>query len=377
MRYADAQQARSIEASSSCQCFETFSKKGPINDIECFLASLEVVQASEDQGRGVTWLELYILYRIRGGRKPLADPLRCAQPKATADKQIAAFKRLMRGHIGRVLVAESEVNLFKPLKCIKDELAGVGILGKATKIACDVVVSPDEARALAIAMSQLLRTASLKKHHAFVNGTLNLIPHDFKLKGRAGWDSNLPIMTNCIEEESRWAKLFKQCYIRPLSYTVFHHCPSCSKGESSQRGAFQRRDLDIKLKCGFCQKSSPVRTWKCQCGTQWHTCAMHRGGYMQMQELMPPGECPLTGQPLRGQPPHKSPTAKRRVNRPYDEAAGVKKAKTPEIRGVKRKNIIFNDVHGRLKRPTLLGPVLSGRFYGASSSSSAPASRIA
>ena len=103
LAYAEPSRARSIEASSSCKCFRSFANKGPINGIECFLNSMRVEEASDEQGRGITWLELYILYRARGGSKPIPDPEHCAHARATADKQLAAFKRHTRGLIARIL----------------------------------------------------------------------------------------------------------------------------------------------------------------------------------------------------------------------------------------------------------------------------------
>ena len=56
---------------------------------------------------------------------------------------------------------------------------------------------------------------------------------------------------------------------------AFFHCPSCTHVESSSCKQFQRSDLDIKLQCNKCNIKNKVATWKCECKTFWHRCALH------------------------------------------------------------------------------------------------------
>ena len=134
LRHAHVQRARRVEPSSSCHCFEACATRGPTNNIdECFLSSLRVEQESADYGQGVTWLELYRLYRLEGGSKPIVHLRRCLHAKATADKQQAAFRQMTRGLVDRVIEAESKIHLCKPLESKNDKIARVGILGDFPK----------------------------------------------------------------------------------------------------------------------------------------------------------------------------------------------------------------------------------------------------
>ena len=293
--------------------------------------------------------------------------------KATADKQMRAFKNKVKAVYERTLAQEEDALLFKPSKSKPNHLKGCGILGKLPGLSFNVHVTDEEQRAIAIALSRLIRTASLNKHNDFVNGNINLIPHPLKLKGKAGWDSTIPTLSKCYLEESLWAKTFKPGVIQPEENAIFYHCPKCNRVESSQRGVFQRVDLDFKHRCEFCSKSTAVKSWTCQCGTLWHTCHEHRGGYL----LMPEGQ-PITARPINGQPstftlPSCHPTSKKRA---YKSTGGIrqkaKRCKRIETRGVKRTNaVILGETQRRLRRPGWLGPILSGVGGGASSSSSA------
>ena len=120
-----------------------------------------------------------------GGAKPLPDPINKAFTKATADKQLGEFKRQIRNIVDRTLPKDGDALLFKPRQCADNVLSGVGILGRPPTIACNVVVTKDEEKHIAINLSKLIRTASHKKHTDFVEGAVKLIPHELKLNGRA------------------------------------------------------------------------------------------------------------------------------------------------------------------------------------------------
>ena len=132
-------------------------------------------------------------------------------------------------------------------------------------------------------------------------------------------------------------------------------CPNCGNVESSQRGSFQWTDLDMKVRCGFCLKLNPCRSWRCKCDLQWHSCAEHRTGF-----------CVLgTKDRSPGQPGEKPLKQEAGVTRPAPvfslRARSAKKLKVPEIRGSKRTGIpLENYMPKAMKGPTALGPVLKG-----------------
>ena len=127
---------------------------------------------------------------------------------------------------------------------------------------------------------------------------MNLIPHELKLKGKVGWGSSIPIMTAYSEEKSSWELLFEEECMRPVSEAALYSCPSCKNVESSLRNSFQRRDLDLKIKCMFCKKRIPVKSWSCACASQWHACPVH---YRHYRPNTGDNTCP-DSHPLKGQP---------------------------------------------------------------------------
>ena len=189
-----------------------------------------------------------------------------------------------------------------------------------------------------------------------------IFPRILKFKGKTGWDSTLPTISSCYLEDTLWAANFKEGAIKPLQSAVFYNCPKCNKVESSQRGSFQRVDLDVKHRCGFCRKATAVKSWTCQCGPQWHSCVQHRGAYL----LMPLGE-PIIANFMNGLPstftfPSIRPALKKRPSRITGGIlAKQKRCRITVTKGEKRMgDIILSDSQRLLKRPACLGPVFSG-----------------
>jgi hypothetical protein len=160
-----------------------------------------------------------------------------------------------------------------------DDMIGVGILGKIPVLSCNVEVNLSEQQAIAVSISSLMRTAPLCKHKDYVKGTGTMHPRRFKLNGKVGWDKTIPALYGQTGEESLWARTYAEGNVPPATLNVFHSCPVCRGLETSQRKCFQRYNLDMKAKCGFCLKQTATRDWKCSCGVAWHSCEIHKYGY--------------------------------------------------------------------------------------------------
>ena len=366
---------RSLVPWSSVHCHANFRNSHPASEsIETFLSQLQVVEATTAM-RGITWLELYVLYRVRGGAKPIPDPTSAAAARATVDKQLRAFKQTLRGVIDRTIDPEVDGRLFQA-DCAKlNALKGVGILGKHPTLSFNAYINDIERETIAIALSTLVRGGSMEKHKQYVKGNINLIPHELKLKGKAAWDSNLPIKATRSTSGGKWADLFKEERFQPPPTAVFHSCPECGGLESSLRARFQRNDLDVKLKCGFCLKAFPLKRWLCECAQPWHACETHAGCFKPRDDASSGGQL-LNGhlsEPARGSG-NEARVRTRRLTTPESILADdSRRAKAQKVfkKGEKRKaDVILGDVPVALKRPTLLGPILNERFNGASSSSS-------
>ena len=348
---------------ASMHCYSNLNKDQPAAlNIERFLANVDVTR-DPAMHRCITWLELYVLYRLRGGAKVIPDPQTPAHPRGTADKQIRAFKNTVRTVAERTLDPEGDGKLFKPGKAEFNNLKGVGILGRSATLLFNVYVNEHERECIALALSSLIRGGSVKTHKRFLKGEINLLPHELKLKGKAAWDSNLSTMAIKPTLQGDWASLSAEGFNQHTGATMLG-CPGCGGLESSHVSSFQRYDLDRRHKCGFCRKLNPVRKWRCPCLKPWHVCSTHAGCFKPRaggeEEQLLIGRLSSGSNDLK-------PDGSRKWKTPEDViAADHRKVKALKIaqQGIKRKADITFDVERCFKKPTCLGPVLSERFSG-------------
>ena len=93
-----------------------------------FLNGLTIHKPST-QYEASTWLELYILYRIKGNPKPIEDSPNKARARATVQKQLNCFKRTVRGIVDRGIYNTTQFDIFSPYRVTFDKYYHLGIKG--------------------------------------------------------------------------------------------------------------------------------------------------------------------------------------------------------------------------------------------------------
>ncbi len=237
------------------------------------------MEPSEDN-RPITWLELYMIYRIRGYHKPIANPENGAFARATLDKQLKQFKKDTRTVVDKTMCGCGDACLFKPQNGKNNALKGVAILGKHASLAFNVVTENDEQEAIHKALVKLNRQITNVKTDEFLKGKRKLTPHVIQMNGKTGWDSSLPIVRNENECSDKWDQ-HNLNHKTPEVNTTFYRCPKaeCFMNEPSTAEAFRPNDLDKQVRCIRCHRTSPARKWLCQCNVPWVTCEVHQTYY--------------------------------------------------------------------------------------------------
>jgi len=259
------------------------NKHHNLGNVENFLAMLDIHEEGHNI-RGITWYELYILYRHRGFPKPLPDHARKGISGETAYKQICEFRIQVRMIINKCLYASQDKGLFKPAAGTKDALIGVGIKGKHASLSFNVSIDESERQAVAFELCRLNRTISIALAHKFLQGDVCLLSQDLKLKGKASWDSAIRVNPQYCIQVGKWHNNYR-VNVDTLEHATYYNCPKCRHAEPSSLCAFQLKDLDYSIKCITCKHSTPVLHWKCECEVLWHGCSIHRVAAQARTEL--------------------------------------------------------------------------------------------
>ena len=163
--------------------------------------------------------------------------------------------------------------------------------------------------------------------------------------------------------DSSWALKFAESSWEVANTVVFLHCPKCGKVASSRDGSFQRRDLDLKVKCAFCSCIKPCRSWQCPCKMPWHACLIHGNGFTKPN---------IDDTEHSIKPRVKHIPNKRKASGNLDTSSmsdgsfmwrHAKRVKRLNQQGLKRAGIMLQTQSSKtIKRPTVLGPILEDRF---------------
>ena len=283
LEYVSQQTVRPIQW-TSCISFhrKVVQQSACVESIDRFLRELHVCEVAKCS-RGITWLELYILFRITGNGKPLDEtPISPGDKSKQAiplDKQLGHFKKQARRIVERTLAGGSDEHLFKPTHVLEANLQCVGIEGKHPAVGFNVYLTEHTQQQVTKALILLGRTMSQDKVDRILSKTCTipkkLVPLTYK--GKSGWDSRLASYTGSLDppdcDQSRHATVPAHVEVRRIMHVV--QCPDCHKQSPSQFYKFQYKDLDVKVKCCECLKLTPLKVWKCNCGVLWHTCEVH------------------------------------------------------------------------------------------------------
>ena len=276
LHYPGVNTTRKLIATSSLKEYQSYASKNPqAEHVEKFMANLNITPAGISE-RGITWLELYVLYRCRGYPKPIEDPIHAGKTKATPDKQIKAFKKYIGAVVARSLFEAKDAKLFSPGYSKMNSLKGVGISGKHATLSFNVCISDKEKDTIAACLVRLIRTICNKETNKYLAGETKLLVNELVLKGKVGWDSTIPIMTKTQSENSCWTTPTGDEDHTSIGNTAFYVCPLCKKVEPSSNSSFNYNDLDLNINCGRCKNKSGIKLWICSCETRWQTCQVHR-----------------------------------------------------------------------------------------------------
>ena len=121
-------------------------------------------------------MELYILYRLRGYKQPIDDPQEASHVRATADKQINAFKTKVRAVYSRTYSGNNQMDLTTPTKIENENLKGIGITGQHQAPSFNVFISENEKYEIAANLHLLNHKTSRIRIDKVIKGQLKFLP---------------------------------------------------------------------------------------------------------------------------------------------------------------------------------------------------------
>jgi ribonuclease HI len=269
--YPDESQGRKIELAGSCHNYRKLLSKHPsAHAIEHFLSNICIVPAAGTH-RGATWLELYIIYRIKGYPKPIQDPANKAKAPCSLDKQLKEFKACLKALGERLTANGRDCLIMRPNTSGAKALIGLGVDGPFQGPSFNACITAQMQTLVAKAILPLAKRYSQKDIDGIIAGTRSFMRGKANFKGKAGWDGKLPKLANPLEQVSPSVSSDKSENV----HMYVSRCPLCKIQTASEGYQFDLTDLDNKVKCKECNKTSAGGKWLCSCEVPWHVCVKH------------------------------------------------------------------------------------------------------
>ena len=350
---------------------------------------------------GITWLELYVVYRLSGYPPPIPPTTPAATSRPTLRQQLHHFRATVR-LIATNTFAPEDRWLFRGMHTKYHRLRTLGITTHLATLPWQPSLTLPGQRQIAVEILRSQHGFSGKHAEATLREGRQVKLHRLRLKGRSKWSRTIPTSVTSpfgdakaggqpdglssgtassvwVEGQSTGnpATPPYTCTHRihpphttpappaahssnhPLPAVLMLRCPKCPHHISGAKVCFNLTSLDTKTWCNQCKRSWAVTRWECPCQLPWHTCPRHRDEPARLRNTTStPHEQPSTTPPPPA--PHRKkalgqgrdtavhtwldqPPPKRRRQEPRDVELGA----TPPPTGI---------------RPHLLGPKLRAKF---------------
>ena len=261
--------------------------------VQQFISNLDVVPIDQ-LIRPITWIELFVLFVIRGHFQHIVVAASSCDIRPTPDKLLREFKNMCRNVVSRTLDESTDGVLFKPAAKIRDILAGVAINGQVAGPSFNVVLDMKEKIEVAKGLVNLSRKVTGKNLQSYLQQRRKFIPRVLALNGNSGWVSTINSLCPSNIVNSLWSPA-PHGEVVPIKTTAFYKCKLCDKVEPSTLSRFQYDDLDLKIKCIHCSSKSVVKDWTCCCGIRWYACTKHSKSAV-LCSVLPQDRVQATGQ---------------------------------------------------------------------------------
>ena len=363
-----------------------------------------------DDRQGITWLELYGLYRMAGYPEPLSYDRALANRRPTLRQQLHKFTQAMRQLVGNTMLPEHHYLMKGTRDKHGKRLASLGIATNLAILPWQPHFTLEAQHRLAQELLRSQYRLTIVQAERALRDRQQLATRPMQLKGRVKWSASIKAYTKQLYHTSQEASQQGASTSheqpttaivdtnngqldvdtgwgdgsltagaaaaggpnQPAHSIIYFQCPRCPHKLPGTREAFHLHNLDSRLWCNSCRKSLFVRKWRCSCNLPWHNCPRHHGDPARLRAMQ---QAPASHRPTTQQCPdhtaHPRQQPKRTLGQGRDESIQrwldmppVKRARVlPEV--IELEDTMPSSeqmANTRKAKAHLLGPKLLAKF---------------
>ena len=251
-----------------------------VNHVYNYLRAISVSPLIEGS-QGISWIEIYILYRMAGFPPPLDQPLNPAAPRRTLKQQLNAFKLCARRIIMRLASRETSA-VFQTPVCKTPRFLALQVLGHTPTVACRFHISDEAAASLRKYLVILLHRPSAANLQLALDQAISVHKRKVVIHKGVRFDNCISHVTYDIfpraagPQPSQPSPAHESVVERIPATEPFFKCPKCEHHVHAAHPSFHACNLETPVKCKGCARKVPVFRFNCSCAIQWHLCNTHR-----------------------------------------------------------------------------------------------------
>ena len=249
--------------------------------------SLLLIKPTTPGTPGITWLELLILYNIRGGTLDFTRNQANPTPKARSTKAVLSdFQAITRRTI-KFFMDDEDATFFKASPSTDKRLSALGFNNHAPKTNFTPYATPEEITQICHALLSTRPKFNNNMKVLLANASLYLVSMPLKLRPAPKWAAHIktdntigmavpptPTNNNRIRPTCDNTTLKNA---REFIDNLVLRCSSCNQPKPHKHiMPFHNNKWHI-IKCNNnnCNKAQPAKAWHCQCNKPWRACSTH------------------------------------------------------------------------------------------------------
>ena len=246
-------------------------------DLYNFIETLEVQPIQRDTS-GVTWLELFILFQLRGGWKHDMEEESQLITKLSTKAATKQFQHAMK-KVANMHLDDADLTLFRSATTTQLRLKPLGFTNHMPKLSFLPKVVEEEATLIAQALLSMRAKFTTTMRDQLLQDTLLLKPCKLSLRSKPRWHKIIPREANLTETRlhinTRIANT-QQTHntARAAGLSLALHCPSCDKAREVALNPFRNGNWQ-PAHCSRCSKAWGIKLWRCSCNKNWRLCQRH------------------------------------------------------------------------------------------------------
>ena len=214
---------------------------------------------------GMTWLEMFIVYRMAGYPSPAQNPRRAAGIRHALEVHLSRFRAGIR-EVAKLTMKEEDAKMFRPSRHRHPRLQTLGVSTYLPMVSTHLNITPEARKEVALYIMRSQHGGTREKNAALLHRSDAVPVQRVRLKGRSAWSAKIKPWRGCLFAHEEEQDVRRRKRARPAAEVqegenVDQVEPLTCRPKAPRVASWSCLDLDLDL-CADVPKQASVPTKK-------------------------------------------------------------------------------------------------------------------